>query len=142
VTWTRADLVARTCRPSGANARVACDAAAAELRRLIREGFEQDVSGGEKLAEAAALSVPRVCADPRQVATGPVLAFSASHTRSATGVGDGYRCHDGVTSHAKLQAQTPTDGNVLARSDMDECLQSRRDLGHRGQPTPNTGGRQ
>jgi hypothetical protein len=31
----------------------------AELRRLIREGFEQGIVG-EKLAEAAGLSVPRV----------------------------------------------------------------------------------
>ena len=31
----------------------------AELRRLIREGFEQGIAG-EKLAEAAGLSVPRV----------------------------------------------------------------------------------
>jgi hypothetical protein len=33
--------------------------AGAELRRLIREGFEQGIAG-EKLAEAAELSVPRV----------------------------------------------------------------------------------
>jgi len=39
--------------------RAALDDADAELRRLIREGFEQGISG-EKLAEAAALSVPRV----------------------------------------------------------------------------------
>jgi hypothetical protein len=39
--------------------RVALDDADAELRRLIREGFEQGISG-EKLAEAAGLSVPRV----------------------------------------------------------------------------------
>jgi hypothetical protein len=31
----------------------------AELRRLIREGFEEGISG-EQLAEAAGLSVPRV----------------------------------------------------------------------------------
>jgi hypothetical protein len=37
----------------------AADEADAELRRLIREGFEQAISG-EKLAEAAGLSVPRV----------------------------------------------------------------------------------
>jgi len=34
-------------------------AADAELRRLIREGFECDILG-EQLAEAAGLSVPRV----------------------------------------------------------------------------------
>ena len=34
-------------------------AADAELRRLVREGFEQGIVG-EKLAEAAWLSVPRV----------------------------------------------------------------------------------
>jgi hypothetical protein len=34
-------------------------AADAELRRLIREGFEQHMPG-EKFAEAAGLSVPRV----------------------------------------------------------------------------------
>jgi hypothetical protein len=39
--------------------RDAFDEADAELRRLIREGFEQGISG-EKLAEAAGLSVPRV----------------------------------------------------------------------------------
>ena len=39
--------------------RGAFDEADAELRRLIREGFEQGISG-EKLAEAAGLSVPRV----------------------------------------------------------------------------------
>jgi len=37
----------------------AFDAADAELRSLIREGFEQGIPG-EKLAEAAGLSVPRV----------------------------------------------------------------------------------
>jgi hypothetical protein len=37
----------------------AFDAADAELRRLIREGFEQGIPG-ERLAEAAGLSVPRV----------------------------------------------------------------------------------
>jgi hypothetical protein len=37
----------------------AFDAADAELRRLIREGFECDIPA-EKLAEAAGLSVPRV----------------------------------------------------------------------------------
>jgi hypothetical protein len=39
--------------------RAAVDATDAELRRLIREGFEQGITG-EKLAEAAGLSVPRV----------------------------------------------------------------------------------
>jgi hypothetical protein len=39
--------------------RAALDDADAELRRLIREGFEQGIAG-EKLAEAAGLSVPRV----------------------------------------------------------------------------------
>jgi hypothetical protein len=39
--------------------RAALDDADEELRRLIREGFEQGISG-EKLAEAAGLSVPRV----------------------------------------------------------------------------------
>ena len=39
--------------------RAAVDTADADLRRLIREGFEQGISG-EKLAEAAGLSVPRV----------------------------------------------------------------------------------
>jgi hypothetical protein len=37
----------------------ATDEADTELRRLIRAGFEQGISG-EKLAEAAGLSVPRV----------------------------------------------------------------------------------
>jgi hypothetical protein len=37
----------------------AFDEADAELRRLIREGFERGISG-EQLAEAAGLSVPRV----------------------------------------------------------------------------------
>ena len=35
------------------------DDADAELRRLIREGFEQGIPG-EQLAEASGLSVPRV----------------------------------------------------------------------------------
>ncbi len=39
--------------------RAAVDQAEAELHRLIREGFEQGISG-EKLAAAAGLSVPRV----------------------------------------------------------------------------------
>lgn len=39
--------------------KTAFDDADAELRRLICEGFEQGLSG-EKLAEAAGLSVPRV----------------------------------------------------------------------------------
>jgi hypothetical protein len=39
--------------------RAAFDAGDAELRRLIREGFEEGISG-EKLAEAAGLSLPRV----------------------------------------------------------------------------------
>jgi hypothetical protein len=39
--------------------RAAVDEADAELRRLIREGFAQGIAG-EKLAEAAELSVPRV----------------------------------------------------------------------------------
>jgi hypothetical protein len=39
--------------------RAALDEADDELRQLIREGFEQSISG-EKLAEAAGLSVPRV----------------------------------------------------------------------------------
>ena len=39
--------------------RAAFDDADAELQRLIREGFEQGIAG-EKLAEAAGLSVPRV----------------------------------------------------------------------------------
>jgi hypothetical protein len=42
-----------------ARRRAAVDEADAELRRLIREGFEQGIPG-EKLAEAAGLSVPRV----------------------------------------------------------------------------------
>jgi hypothetical protein len=47
-------------RPSGANARRhTFEAADAELRLLIREGFESGIPG-EKLAEAAGLSVPRV----------------------------------------------------------------------------------
>jgi hypothetical protein len=37
----------------------AFDEADAELRRLIREGFERGISG-EQLADAAGLSVPRV----------------------------------------------------------------------------------
>jgi hypothetical protein len=39
--------------------RVEFDAVDAELRRLIREGFEQGISG-EQLAEAAGLSLSRV----------------------------------------------------------------------------------
>jgi hypothetical protein len=39
--------------------RDAFDAADAELRRLIREGFEHGIPG-EQLADAAGLSVPRV----------------------------------------------------------------------------------
>jgi len=39
--------------------RGAFDAADAELRQLIREGFDQGIAG-EQLAEAAGLSVPRV----------------------------------------------------------------------------------
>lgn len=39
--------------------REAFDAADAELRRLVREGFEQGFSG-EQLAEAAGLSLSRV----------------------------------------------------------------------------------
>lgn len=39
--------------------KTAFDDADAELRRLICEGFEQGIAG-EKLAEAAGLSVPRV----------------------------------------------------------------------------------
>ncbi|OBK65875.1 hypothetical protein A5653_02800 [Mycobacterium colombiense] len=39
--------------------RAALDEADAELRRLIREGFEQGLSG-ETMAEAAGVSVPRV----------------------------------------------------------------------------------
>jgi hypothetical protein len=39
--------------------RAALDEADDELRQLIREGFEQGISG-ETLAEAAGLSVPRV----------------------------------------------------------------------------------
>ncbi|OBJ00313.1 hypothetical protein A5624_08495 [Mycobacterium sp. 1482292.6] len=39
--------------------RAALDEADAELRRLIREGFEQGLSG-EKMAEAAGVSLPRV----------------------------------------------------------------------------------
>jgi hypothetical protein len=46
-------------RPSGANAGGAFDDADAELRRLIRGGFERGIPG-EQLAEAAGLSVPRV----------------------------------------------------------------------------------
>ena len=38
--------------------RAAFDAADAELRRLIREGFEEGISG-EKLTEAAGLSLSR-----------------------------------------------------------------------------------
>jgi hypothetical protein len=39
--------------------RDAYDDADAELRRLIREGFEQGIAG-ERLAKAAGVSVPRV----------------------------------------------------------------------------------
>jgi hypothetical protein len=49
---------AHPSRPSS-SASDAFDAADAELRRLIREGFEQGISG-ERLAEAAGMSVPRV----------------------------------------------------------------------------------
>ncbi len=43
----------------GERRRGASDAADAELRRLIREGFEHGIPG-EQLAEAAGLSVRRV----------------------------------------------------------------------------------
>jgi hypothetical protein len=39
--------------------RAAFDSADAELRRLIREGFDSGIPG-EQIAEAAGLSVPRV----------------------------------------------------------------------------------
>jgi hypothetical protein len=52
VTWTLAEW-----RDRSRGAFV--DAADAELRRLLREGFEHGIPG-EKLAEAAGLSVPRV----------------------------------------------------------------------------------
>lgn len=42
-----------------ARRRDACDAADAELRRLIREGFDHGIPG-EQLADAAELSAPRV----------------------------------------------------------------------------------
>jgi hypothetical protein len=60
VTWTRADLAgAYLSRPSLRERRGdAFDAADAEVRRLIREGFECGIPG-EQLAEAAGLSVPR-----------------------------------------------------------------------------------
>jgi hypothetical protein len=52
---------ARHRRPVGAqlSGRTAPDDADAELRRLIREGFEQGTPG-EKLVEAAGRSVPRI----------------------------------------------------------------------------------
>jgi hypothetical protein len=51
--------VPRSDHQRGPRRRVALDDAEAELRRLIREGFQQGITG-EKLAEAAGLSVPRV----------------------------------------------------------------------------------
>ena len=46
-------------RDTGIESANALDAADTELRRLIREGFKQGIPG-ERLAEAAGLSVPRV----------------------------------------------------------------------------------
>lgn len=57
--WTLADFVAPVTTKLPGTPRGAFDAADAELRRLIREGFEEGISG-EKLAEAAGLSLPRV----------------------------------------------------------------------------------
>jgi hypothetical protein len=51
-------LIRRAAKLRGRR-QMAFDDADAELRRLIREGFVQGFSG-EKLAEAAGLSVPRV----------------------------------------------------------------------------------
>ena len=61
VTWTLADLAARTCpaKRRERQRRIRLIAADTELRRLICEGFEQGIVG-EKLAEAAGLSVSRV----------------------------------------------------------------------------------
>jgi hypothetical protein len=61
VTWTLADLAARNCRPSGANASGAFDGppTPSYAAGSIREGFEQGIPG-ERLAEAVGLSVPRV----------------------------------------------------------------------------------
>jgi hypothetical protein len=53
------EVTSGTPRPSRERRRGAFDEADTELRRLIREGFEQGLSG-EHLAEAAGLSVPRV----------------------------------------------------------------------------------
>jgi hypothetical protein len=60
VTWTLGDLAARTCRPIGANASGAFDADA-ELRRLIREGFEcpsEQLADGGRAVRVARLSDP------------------------------------------------------------------------------------
>jgi hypothetical protein len=61
VTWTLADLAGRTCHGQAARtpARPHTMPADAEMRRLIREGFEYGIPG-EQLAEAAGLSLPRV----------------------------------------------------------------------------------
>jgi hypothetical protein len=55
-----ADLVGRTCPAKRRERqRGALEAAGAELRCPIRQGFDNGFAG-EQLAEAAALSVPRV----------------------------------------------------------------------------------
>jgi hypothetical protein len=59
VPWTLADFVAPVTTKLPGMPRGAFDAADAELRQLVREGFEEGISG-EKLAEAAGLSLARV----------------------------------------------------------------------------------
>jgi hypothetical protein len=60
VTWTLADLAGRTCPAKLRDRRrVAFDDADADLRRLIREGFERGIPG-QQLAQSAELSMSRV----------------------------------------------------------------------------------
>ena len=56
MTWTLADLAGRTCPAKLRDRRrVAFDDADADLRRLIREGFERGIPG-EQLVEAGGVS--------------------------------------------------------------------------------------
>jgi hypothetical protein len=61
VTWTLADLAGRylVTAKRRERRRQTFETADAELRRLIREGFENGIPV-EQLADAAGLSVPRV----------------------------------------------------------------------------------
>jgi hypothetical protein len=60
VTWTLADLAARTCRPSGANAGGASDGRRRRVAPPDPRGLHERHHWASKLAEAARLSVARV----------------------------------------------------------------------------------